>query len=147
MADRDNTQQERRWEDENTVTELPSLRHALERRYPGVRITCCQHRRRHEDGREGITCGYSAPLDTLVRYGLATVVFDRSGKAELVSPFKEFEITGSGAAYTGKPAYIYLHCYDSDPVMPGERQYPPKGVEKEVARIWRRITRSVKVRP
>src|SRR5438094_389193 len=121
------------------VTHLPALWRALERRYPGVTISVCELRR-YADGREGVTCSYRADVETLLRYGLAKVGPDKYGITGLLVPFEEFEITGGGAAHPGQGAYVCHHTYDGNPRMPGTRQWPPKWVEKEVARIWRCIT-------
>src|ERR1700683_4003504 len=54
-----------------TAEELPALRRALERRYPGVRVTFCEFRTWNDDGSQGPAITFAADRETLLRYGLA----------------------------------------------------------------------------
>ena len=118
---------------------LPRLREALERRYPGVTVSFCEWRE-HDDGTTGATITFDAPLETLLRHGLAQHTRRRGVGGELSGG------DGLGGQFTGcrhsDGAYVVHHQYDRDPRMAGKRTWPPKWVEKEVARIWRRISKS-----
>ena len=120
--------------------DLPNLRRALRARYPGVTVGTCE-RREYAYGLSGMTIEYRAAKETLLRYGLASAADPR--RIELES---EWETVGCGsrAGGSGDCWHIYHHSGDWDPDMPGTRQWPPKGVQKEVERIWRRISKSVR---
>jgi hypothetical protein len=118
------------------VKDLPVLRARLQALYPRATVERCEFRR-YDNGDEGQTIMFSGPREDLIEYGLA-------------SPFKQTwdllpsgqgELTGGG--YTSdRGSHVVHHSYDGVPPMPGARQYPPKGVEKEVAHMLRRIAKS-----
>ena len=116
---------------------LPALQKALERRYPGVKVETCETRIYPHDGSEGFTITFMADsAEPLLGYGLA-----RHGKKKLLE-FYGFEVEGSGGIHSNGGAYIVWHCYDSNPRLHGNRPWPPKSVQNEFARIWRRMRRS-----
>lgn len=132
-----------------TVTraaDLPRLRAALRHRYPYVAVELCESRE-YGDGRTGWTVSFRAPAEMLVRYGLAQQTPRRGDPDHLGGGDGHGTDFGGGRSGTAgelEISYVYHHCYDGEPAMPGSRTWPPKWVEKEVARIWRRISKSTR---
>lgn len=120
---------------------LPSVAGLLQRRYRGVRVAV--ERREYANGISGFTISFYAESARVLEWaGLAT----RRGKNDgLLAPdnIAELGIVGAGSiSGVNGTTYIYWHCYDGDPYMPGSRTWPPKKTIHEVERIWKRMARS-----
>ena len=119
---------------------LPCTAEALGRRYRGVRVSA--ERRERDDGACGFTIGFHAESFRVLHVvGLA----ERDGKTDgLIAPveIRALGVIGAGSINRDGTAYIYWHCYDGDPWMPGSRTWPPKKTIHTVERILKRVAKS-----
>lgn len=124
-----------------TITPLPALKRALERRYPGVRIGVCEWRRYTDKTGEGYSISfYAANAETLIRHGLARRDPRRLRKLLATGPE-----TTCGGTECSNHSWVVHHCYDGEPDMPGSRTYPPKWVVTEYERLMRRVRKSKRI--
>jgi hypothetical protein len=122
-------------------TPLPTIARALERRYPGVSVKCCEARV-NDDGTEGVVYGFSAKADLLIRYGLAK----RGQRDELKATAGDSETVGSGTDCRGDSTYVYHWMSADEPRVIHGRTYPLKKTVQEFERIWKRISRPLPAR-
>jgi hypothetical protein len=133
-----------------SVTKLPELRRALERRYPGVTVSWCEFRKYpgdHEDhpGVEGLTICFTGRWEDLIAHGLAL-----SPRSKRSDPIDEFGTARPGADFGDESSYVIHHTYDGDPIVSRGHTFPSRTLETQVERLWRRVVklpRQIATRP
>jgi hypothetical protein len=132
-----------------TATPLPALARALERRYPGVTVGCCE-KRLYAHGHEGFAYEFHTKRsELLVEYGLASLDKEhksKSGHRDLLA-MPAAETLGNGRMERNGTAYVVHRSHTGDPDVGTGRAFPLKKTQVEFERIWKRIKAPRKAPP